>query len=55
VDRAARPPGDGTEHRVVKVFPDPEALTAELAALGWTAQIRPVGTHFIAGTAEPPR
>jgi demethylmenaquinone methyltransferase/2-methoxy-6-polyprenyl-1,4-benzoquinol methylase len=28
---------DGTGHRVVKLFPDPDGLTAELGALGWTA------------------
>lgn len=45
---------DGGEYRVVKVFHSAERLTADLAALGWTADIRPVGGCFIAGRADPP-
>jgi SAM-dependent methyltransferase len=43
--------GDGSEHRVVKVFHDARTLTADLAALGWSAQVRPVGGSFV-GIAE---
>lgn len=45
---------DGTEHRIVKVFHDPGQLVRDLAAQGWSAHVRPVGTNFIAGTATPP-
>jgi demethylmenaquinone methyltransferase/2-methoxy-6-polyprenyl-1,4-benzoquinol methylase len=30
---------DGSEHRVVKVFPEPAALTASLTELGWAARV----------------
>jgi demethylmenaquinone methyltransferase/2-methoxy-6-polyprenyl-1,4-benzoquinol methylase len=42
---------NGSEYRVVKVFHDPDRLVRDLGALGWSARVRPVGTHFIAGTA----
>ncbi|MEU9019472.1 class I SAM-dependent methyltransferase [Actinomadura sp. NPDC048394] len=42
---------DGSEYRVVKVFHDPERLVRDLAAWGWTAAVRPVGTGFLTGTA----
>jgi SAM-dependent methyltransferase len=45
---------DGSRYRVVKVFHDPGTLTADLAALGWSARIRPLGGAFIAGVARPP-
>ncbi|WP_344905607.1 class I SAM-dependent methyltransferase [Actinomadura meridiana] len=44
---------DGSEHRVVKVFHDAEQLVRDLAGWGWTGQVRPVGTNFIVGTAQP--
>ncbi|MGE5286371.1 MAG: class I SAM-dependent methyltransferase [Micromonosporaceae bacterium] len=44
---------DGSEYRVVKVFYGPEDLTARLARLGWSADIRQVGTRFLIGTATP--
>jgi hypothetical protein len=34
---------------------DPAELSDALAALGWTADVRPVAERFIAGTAEPAR
>lgn len=43
---------DGSRHRVVKVFHDPERLTGDLAALGWSADVRVVGGSFIVGVAE---
>jgi demethylmenaquinone methyltransferase/2-methoxy-6-polyprenyl-1,4-benzoquinol methylase len=45
--------GDGSEHRVVKVFYDPPALAARLAELGWSARIRDVDVNVLAGTARP--
>ncbi|MGW6603801.1 class I SAM-dependent methyltransferase [Streptomyces sp. NPDC055036] len=45
---------DGSPYRVVKVFHDAGELTDELAALGWSADVRHVGGDFIVGTAEPP-
>ncbi|MFE1930898.1 hypothetical protein ACFW95_11075 [Streptomyces sp. NPDC059474] len=44
---------DGSQYRIVKVFHDPASLTADLAALGWSAHIRLVAGKFI-GVAEPP-
>ncbi|MGI5197998.1 class I SAM-dependent methyltransferase [Streptomyces sp. CA-288835] len=45
---------DGSRHRVVKVFHEPETLTGDLAALGWSADVRLVGGRsFIVGVAEP--
>ena len=45
---------DGSEYRVVKLFWRPEELTAGLAALGWSADIRRAGGRFLTGTATPP-
>ncbi|MGW8374979.1 class I SAM-dependent methyltransferase [Streptomyces sp. ODS28] len=42
---------DGSRHRVVKVFHDAVGLADQLARLGWSARIRPVGAQFI-GVAE---
>jgi SAM-dependent methyltransferase len=44
---------DGRRYRVVKVFHDARTLTADLTALGWSAQVRSVGGNII-GIAEPP-
>jgi SAM-dependent methyltransferase len=46
--------GDGSRHRVVKVFYDAETLAGDLAALGWSAQVRPVDGGYITGIAQPP-
>lgn len=43
---------DGTRWEIVKLFHEPGALTADLAALGWAADVRERGT-FIVGTAQP--
>ncbi|MGW2642034.1 hypothetical protein [Streptomyces sp. NPDC001348] len=50
---ALRRLGDGSQYRIVKVFHDAQALTADLTALGWSVRIRNRGEHFV-GTAEPP-
>jgi demethylmenaquinone methyltransferase/2-methoxy-6-polyprenyl-1,4-benzoquinol methylase len=39
---AVRTLRDGTKHEVVKVFWDPDALAARLAALGWRANVTPI-------------
>ncbi|MFI0483805.1 class I SAM-dependent methyltransferase [Actinomadura sp. 9N215] len=44
---------DGSEHRVVKVFHEPDQLVRDLAGWGWSGDVRAVGSNFIAGTAEP--
>jgi SAM-dependent methyltransferase len=44
---------DGREYRIVKIYPEPSALTGELAALGWSADVGQLG-DFIVGVAEPP-
>ncbi|GGS14771.1 hypothetical protein GCM10010252_62820 [Streptomyces aureoverticillatus] len=52
VPAAVRRLQDGSRHRIVKVFHDARTLTDDLTALGWSAQVRPFGGHFI-GVAEP--
>jgi SAM-dependent methyltransferase len=42
----------GSQYRIIKVLHDPGKLTGELAALGWSADIRPQ-EEFIIGIAEP--
>lgn len=44
---------DGSQYRIVKIFHDPTTLTDDLATLGWSADVRPLG-NFIVGIAEPP-
>ena len=43
---------DGTEYRAVKVFYAPDDLEARLAELGWSATVRRVDRHLLAGTAH---
>jgi demethylmenaquinone methyltransferase/2-methoxy-6-polyprenyl-1,4-benzoquinol methylase len=43
---------DGSEHRVVKVYYSPGELTARLAELGWSAEIRETSTPLLVGTAR---
>jgi SAM-dependent methyltransferase len=50
VRRALR---DGSTHRLVKVYLDPDGLVARLAALGWAAEIRPDGDDWLVGQARP--
>ena len=44
---------DGRTFRVVKVFHDAQSLTARLAHLGWSAQVRTTPNFFMHGTAQP--
>ncbi|WP_202966162.1 SAM-dependent methyltransferase [Streptomonospora alba] len=53
VPAALRRLGDGSRYRVVKVFHDAQALTEDLAALGWSVRVRPVAGKVV-GIAEPP-
>jgi ribosomal protein S18 acetylase RimI-like enzyme len=46
---------DGTDYTIVKRFFTPEALTRELAAIGWDANIHATGEQFLVGTASPGR
>lgn len=48
---AVRRVDDGREFRIVKVFYDPATLTHDLAALGWSTEIRPHGS-FLVGIAQ---
>lgn len=42
---------DGREYTIVKVFHRPDGLTAALASLGWSADIRTTGQEFYYGVA----
>ena len=44
---------DGREYTIVKVFYGPAELAAKLEALGWEAEVRASGAHFLYGTARP--
>lgn len=44
---------DGRRFRIVKRLWRPDDLEAELAGLGWRAEVRTTGTAFIHGTATP--
>jgi demethylmenaquinone methyltransferase/2-methoxy-6-polyprenyl-1,4-benzoquinol methylase len=46
---------DGSEHRVVKVFHEPDELATRLRSLGWHADIRATATAFVYGTASVAR
>ncbi|WP_306317344.1 MULTISPECIES: trans-aconitate 2-methyltransferase [unclassified Streptomyces] len=50
---ALRELADGSRYRIVKVFHEAEALTADLAALGWAVDVRTAAESFIVGVAEP--
>jgi demethylmenaquinone methyltransferase/2-methoxy-6-polyprenyl-1,4-benzoquinol methylase len=43
---------DGREYTIVKVFHRPDGLTAALASLGWSADIRTTGPEFFYGVAS---
>ncbi|MBR7833233.1 class I SAM-dependent methyltransferase [Actinospica durhamensis] len=45
---------DGREYRVVKVFRDEQDIRDSLTALGWSAEVSPVGDTLLAGLARPP-
>jgi SAM-dependent methyltransferase len=44
---------DGREYTIVKIFYSPQELTASLAELGFTADIRTTGSEFFVGVARP--
>jgi hypothetical protein len=44
---------DGSAHRIVKVFRDPDGLTQALRRLGWSARVWSVGATLMAGQATP--
>jgi demethylmenaquinone methyltransferase/2-methoxy-6-polyprenyl-1,4-benzoquinol methylase len=44
--------GDGSEHRIVKVYYTPGELTASLAEVGWSAEVRETSTPLLVGTAQ---
>lgn len=52
---AVRELADGRRFRIVKRFWDPGELEAALAALGWQAEVRAVGTAFFHGSATRAR
>ena len=41
------------EYTIVKLFYRPDLLAGELARIGWDADIRSTGEHFLVGTARP--
>jgi len=43
---------DGREFRIVKIFYEPESLTARLKELGWSAKLERTANYFIHGSAE---
>lgn len=44
---------DGRSFKIVKLFHEPEALSARLAALGWRSKLRSSGDFFLYGLARP--
>lgn len=44
---------DGREFEIVKVFYMPDALAAQLSALGWHADVHATGQFFLYGSAAP--
>jgi len=44
---------DGSEHVVIKSFHEPRRLASQLSALGWTSEVRSVGSRFLWGIARP--
>ena len=45
---------DGSSHRVVKVYYEPDQLQQRLEALGWRADVGTTGASFLLGTATRP-
>jgi demethylmenaquinone methyltransferase/2-methoxy-6-polyprenyl-1,4-benzoquinol methylase len=41
------------EYRIVKIFWHPRDLASRLAELGWDAEVRSTGEHFLVGEATP--
>ncbi|MDQ6917682.1 MAG: class I SAM-dependent methyltransferase, partial [Pseudomonadota bacterium] len=48
----ARKLNDGREYRIVKLFYEPEALSARLAELGWSSELHRTTNYFIHGHAR---
>lgn len=46
---------DGSTHRVIKTFLDPQPLRERLAALGWQADVGRLGTGWVVGEAARSR
>jgi ubiquinone/menaquinone biosynthesis C-methylase UbiE len=46
---------DGSEHRIVKRFYEPESLQRRLARLGWSVEVHATPTFFIYGEGRPVR
>jgi SAM-dependent methyltransferase len=44
---------DGREFRIVKVFYEPEPLTARLREIGWSAAVEGTASYFIHGSVTP--
>jgi demethylmenaquinone methyltransferase/2-methoxy-6-polyprenyl-1,4-benzoquinol methylase len=44
---------DGSAHRVIKNFVDPEHLERRLRRLGWVCEIRRDGNDWVCGEARP--
>jgi 2-polyprenyl-3-methyl-5-hydroxy-6-metoxy-1,4-benzoquinol methylase len=44
---------DGREFRIVKIFREPQALTARLDAMGWSAKLTQTPSYFVHGHAQP--
>jgi SAM-dependent methyltransferase len=49
----ARTLDDGSRHRVVKLFHDPDELALALSVLGWSADVRSFAGSFLIGVAVP--
>ena len=43
---------DGREFQIIKIFYDPEKLTARLNELGWGVSVKSTETHFLYGSGE---
>ena len=46
---------DGSQHRIVKYFYEPEILQRRLVELGWTIKVNATPTFFIYGEGRPAR
>jgi demethylmenaquinone methyltransferase/2-methoxy-6-polyprenyl-1,4-benzoquinol methylase len=46
---------DGSVHRLVKVFVEPQKMVARLASLGWSCELSPDGPDWIVGRAQRQR
>jgi SAM-dependent methyltransferase len=42
---------DGSRHRIVKRYIDPQRVVSQLAALGWRAAVTPLGPDWVLGQA----